>query len=228
MAGTLRTIGLVPLRTGGKSRLGVGIPPEQRDALVLAMLDDVLRALRDAGVKDLRILAGDPAAVAAATARDLPAIVDPCGTALAGRSVEGDFGGRGETRLRAAVDGALAQVPRSADRLIVAADLPRLHASELMAVLAQPAQVVVVPTVDGGTAVLRLRPGTRLAAQYGMGSAAAHVRAAEGAGLTVAVLDLPGGRHDVDAATDLTALGAALEGSPPGPATAAFLMGTRG
>jgi 2-phospho-L-lactate guanylyltransferase len=217
------TIGLVPLRTGGKSRLDGSISAERRDALVLAMLDDVLAALRGAGVEDLRILAGSEAAVAAASARELPALRDPADHALP-HSASDD----GDTLLRGAVDAALATVPRSATRLIVAADLPRLGAGEVAEVLTHPADVVLAPTASGGTAMLRLAGGVLLPARYGAGSAGAHLREAEQAGLSVAVLDLPGCRHDVDAAADLAALARMLDGNPPGPATSAFVTGVRG
>jgi 2-phospho-L-lactate guanylyltransferase len=188
------------------------------------MLDDVLGALSDAGVKDLRILAGNPAAITAATSRGLPVLVDP----PAPRTSVAPVTDAGDHRLRAAVDGALTRVPLSVSCLIVAADLPRLCGSELEQVLAHPAQVVVVPTAGGGTAILRLAAGARIPARYGPGSADEHVRAAEHTALTVAVLDLPGGRYDVDAVTDLAALSSPLDGSSPGPATSAFLTDVRG
>jgi 2-phospho-L-lactate guanylyltransferase len=221
-APTRPTIGLVPLRTGGKSRLDGSIDALRRDALVLAMLDDVLAALRGAGVEDLRILAGSAAAVEAAAARELPALRDPAGHAARQPAADGD------ALLRDAVDAALAQFPHSAARLVVAADLPRLSAAEVAEVLAHPADVALAPTASGGTAILRLAGGVVIPARYGPGSAGAHIREAEQAGLTVAVLDLPGCRHDVDAAADLAALGHMLDGTAPGPATSAFVTDGRG
>jgi 2-phospho-L-lactate guanylyltransferase len=222
------TVALVPLRLGGKSRLGDALPVRLRDDLVLAMLDDVLAALRGAGIADVRLLAGCTAAAAVAHARGLPAITDP-GPA---EGVAGGSGAPGDLRLRAAVDAALAHVPATTARLIVAADLPRLSAAEVASILADPTDVAIAPTANGGTALLRLAPGIKLAAQYGPGSAGAHAEAAEHAGLGVAVLDLPGCRHDVDGAMDLEALsgtlGRALDGAPPGPATTAFVAGVRG
>ena len=211
---------LVPLRGDGKSRLGATIDPAGRGALVAAMLDDVVAMLAEGGVGDIIVLAGDAAAVALAVARGLPAVADPGPDVGAGPS--------GDARLRAAVDSGLATVPRDVTRLLVAADLPRLTAGEVAAVLADPADVVVVPTVGGGTAMLRLSPGVVIAAQYGPGSAGAHLRAAEAHGLSTSVLDLPGARHDVDAVLDLAALAGPLDGTLPGRATAAFLAGRDG
>jgi 2-phospho-L-lactate guanylyltransferase len=213
------TIGLIPLRTGGKSRLDGSLPAARRDALVLAMLDDVVVALRGAGVADVRILAGNQAAADAAAARGLAVHLDPA---------DEDRGSVGDQPLRRAVDAALDHVPRSTTRLVVAADLPRLSAAEVASVLAHPADVAVAPTSGGGTAILRLAPGAMIAARYGTGSAGAHASEAEQAGLSVAVLDLPGCRHDVDAALDLAALGRTLDGTVPGAATSAFVVDVRG
>jgi 2-phospho-L-lactate guanylyltransferase len=220
------TVGLIPLRTGGKSRLGATIDPSRRDGLVLAMLDDVTGALRGAGVEALHLLAGSAAAIEAAAARGLPVLLDPSDPT--GPTRIGGPGEAGDRPLRAAVDTALMQFPLSMACIIVAADLPRLSASEVAIILADPAEVVVAPTAGGGTAVLRLAGGARLATCYGAGSARLHVRAAERAGLSVTVLDLPGCRHDVDATTDLAALDHALDGAVPGPATTAFVAGARG
>jgi 2-phospho-L-lactate/phosphoenolpyruvate guanylyltransferase len=225
-------LALIPLRTGGKSRLGGALAAAARDRLVLAMLDDVLAAVRAAGITDVRILAGGPDAAAAAAERGLSAIADPAthdGPNDDPREL-GPAGGRpaGDARLRAAVDAALAAVPSDRVRLVLAADLPRLSAAEVAATLSDPAEVVIAPTAGGGTALLRLAPHVTLPARYGPGSAGAHVTAAEAAGLTVAVLDLPGARYDVDAAADLAELTGPLDGAAPGSATAAFVAGARG
>lgn len=223
-------IALVPLRTGGKSRLGAALAGERRDRLTVAMLDDVLTALRGSGVRDVRLLAGGRGAADVAAARGLPTIADPPASAAAGAvdvAAVGDTN-RGDVRLRAAVDAALAGLPDDRPRLVVAADLPRLAADEVSAVLADPADVVVAPTAGGGTALLRLAAGVRLATRYGPGSADAHLRAAADAGRTVALVDLPGARADVDASTDLAALVDRVDGRAPGAATAAFLADLRG
>ena len=214
-------VALVPLRTGGKSRLGVALPAVARDALVLAMLDDVVAALRGAGIDDVRVLAGSATAAAAADARGLASMPDPASDG-ASAHVGGD------APLRAAVDAALGDLPLTTVRVVVAADLPRLSAAEVAAVLADPADVAIAPTAGGGTALLRLAAGVSLPARYGPGSAGAHARAAEEAGRSVSMLDLPGARHDVDATDDLAALAGPLDGTSPGPATTAFLAGVGG
>jgi len=218
---------LIPLRTGGKSRLGDAIDDASRAQLVLAMLDDVVGALREAGVADVRLLASGPGAVQAAGARGIPAIVDPeARPAASGSEARPTDVKEADVRLRAAVDAGLASIDVDRLRLVVMCDLPRLRPSDVTAMLAQPADVVVAPTVSGGTAMLSLAPGVTLPSRYGAGSALAHADLARASGLSVALLDLPGARHDVDAETDLRALEAPQAGT--GTATASFLAGTRG
>lgn len=215
-------VALIPLRTGGKSRLGAALTGRQRAELVLAMLDDVLTAVRNAGIEDVRVLAGDHVAAEAAAARGLPALVDPAGLHADGPAANGDG------PLRAAVDAALSAVGDRAPRLVVTADLPRLRDDEVRRVCTHPADVVVAPTSGGGTALLRLASGVKLPVRYGPGSARAHLAEADRGRWTSALLDLPGAHHDVDAAWDLAALSGELDGTFPGKATAAFLGGLRG
>lgn len=215
-------VALIPLRMGGKSRLGDALSDGRRSELVLAMLDDVLTAVREAGIEDVRVLAGDRTAADAAVARGVSALVDPSGTNAERPRANGDG------PLRAAIDAALSVVGDRYPRLVVTADLPRLRADEVRRVCAHPADVVVAPTSGGGTALLRLSAGVTLPARYGSGSAHAHVAEADHRRWTSALLDLPGAHHDVDAATDLEALVGGLDGTAPGSATATFLAGLRG
>lgn len=216
---TTGPVALIPLRTGGKSRLGTALATEDRHELVLAMLDDVLAALRGARVADIRVLAGDPVAAHIAAARSLTAIPDP---------PEDPWPSAGDARLRAAVEAALENLPKDRHRLIVAADLPRLTAAEVASILSDPAEVAIAPTAGGGTALLRLAPDVEIPACYGPLSAGAHAAAAEGRAYSVSLLDLPGARHDVDGGSDLEALGRTVDGQPAGPATTAFLDGAHG
>lgn len=165
------------------------------------MLDDVVAALRGAGVDDVRVLAGDDAAAGAADGRGLTVLPDP---------------GAG---LRAAVDAGLAVADPAAVRLVVAADLPALTAPRVATLLAAADRVTVLPTPDGGTAVLLLPPGVVLPARYGPGSAALHAAAARDAGLDPRLLPTDPTAQDVDGPADLAAAVAA----GVGPSTAATL-----
>jgi 2-phospho-L-lactate guanylyltransferase len=203
-----RATALVPLRAGGKSRLAGTLDAEVRQRLLLAMLDDVVAALRAGGVDDVRLLAGDPAAVAAASARDLAVLPDP--------------GPGGD--LRGAVDTGLAAVGSDRVRLVVAADLPGLRGPDVAALVAAADRVTVLPTQDGGTAVLLLPVGVTLPSRHGPDSAAAHVAAARAAGLEPRVLTASTAGVDVDGPEDL----ARLDATAVGPSTAATLRATAG
>jgi len=216
---------LIPLRSGGKSRLREALDSAERADLVLAMLDDVLTAVHGAGIADVRVLCGDSMAAAEARVRGLTAVPDPSPSEPI--HPPNPSNGSEDLRLRKAVDAGLASVGRGRVRLVVAADLPLLTSDEVAAILASTADVTLAPTQGGGTAMLRLAGGVDLPTQYGSASASAHLRVARQLGLSVAELDLPGARQDVDRVADLRA----LEGqhSPPtGAATSLFLSGRRG
>ena len=170
------------------------------------MLDDVVAALRGGGVEDVRVLAGDAAAARAAVDRGLPTLADPDG---------GD--------LRAAVDAGLAAVGAGTVRLVVAADLPALTATAVAGLVAGCDRVTVLPTQDGGTAVLLLPVGVTVPARYGPGSAALHVAAARAAGAAPVLLAATAAGHDVDGPGDLAAAVDPAVDAPVGPATAATL-----
>jgi 2-phospho-L-lactate guanylyltransferase len=196
---------LVPLRSPGegKSRLAPGLDQEARAALAGAMLADVLHALRDAGIERLVVAASGAPAAAAAAALGADVVLDDPG-------VHG---------LDVAIEQARRRVAPQGDLLVVQADLPALAVTDVEAVLAADAAVVVAPTDDGGTGALLRRPSGVMPTAYGPGSARAHRRLARREGLVAATLECPGFRHDVDTWADLTT----LEPGDVGPATAAFL-----
>jgi 2-phospho-L-lactate/phosphoenolpyruvate guanylyltransferase len=204
---------LIPLRAGGKQRLAPGLGADARWSLCVAMLDDVLAAVRDAGVDDVRIVAAGEAAVEVAEARGLHAIRD--------RDVAP--GASPTERLRMAVDDALATVDRDTTdaagsvRIVLAADLPLISPHEITELLATSDRVTVAPTRDGGTGALVLPAGATIPTQYGRGSAAAHLSAARAAGLDAIELERTGLAVDVDAAVDLrTVIAIARMGTAPG------------
>lgn len=190
---------IVPLRTGGKTRLAPALRPEERSALAGAMLADVAHALHAAGLEHVVVAAQGPAAEAAAGALGLPLVADPQG--------------RGLDR---ALLHAAARLTPTAGLLVVAADLPRLSADDVRALLAVAAPVVVAPTHDGGTGGLLRRPPDVIATAYGPGSADAHGRLAADAGVEASTLEAEGFARDVDTLADL----GGLAHGPLGPATA--------
>jgi 2-phospho-L-lactate guanylyltransferase len=213
-------VALIPLRTGGKSRLSEQFDGAKRAELVLAMLDDVVGALVGAGIDDIRLLCGDAAARDAALARGLTAIIDP--EDAGAQAPDGPH-----ARLRAAVDAALAEVGTDLVRLVVAADLPLLSADDVRTVLAHSAEVVIAPTSGGGTGILLLPVGVTFPTSYGPGSALAHQSAARAVTSDVSphVVERDGTAWDLDVPEDIEGLAAMLSGRS---ATAAVLRTLRG
>jgi 2-phospho-L-lactate/phosphoenolpyruvate guanylyltransferase len=196
---------LVPLRSGGKTRLGSHLDDGQRAALAAAMLADVCSALRRGGVERIIVAARGRPAVAAAHRLGVEVLVDDP------RAVD--------------LDGALAaagdRLVATDGLLVVAADLPRLDAADVRLIVQQDAEVVVAPTADGGTGGLLRRPPDAIASAYGPGSAERHRSLAEAAGVRCATVELPGFSFDVDTVGDL----ASLRRGDVGPATARVLDG---
>jgi 2-phospho-L-lactate/phosphoenolpyruvate guanylyltransferase len=196
------TTALVPLRSPGrgKTRLASALSPTARASLAGAMLADVATALGAARIDELVVVAGGPAGAAAAAALGLDVLVDPPGVA----------------DLDAAIGAACARLGRRTTLLVVAADLPRLTAPDVEAVLAPHTDVVVATTVDGGTGVLVRRPADVIPTAYGPGSGRRHVRLARSVGASTAVVDRPGTSLDVDTLADLRRLRHAPVGAATG------------
>lgn len=197
---------IVPVKGLGeaKSRLAAVLAPEQRAALVLAMLEDVLAAVR--AVHDGLLLLVTPDEEYAPAAD------------RAGANLIADAGGGYNAAVAQSLAAAAAREADAA--LVLPADQPRAQPAELRAAIEalEGAAVVVAPSRDGGTGLLGLRPPSAIAPAFGLGSGARHRALGEAAGLTVAWLELPSLRDDVDEAGDL------IEGAAPlGAATAAFV-----
>lgn len=183
---------LVPLRAPGegKSRLAAVLDPDQRAALAVAMLADVTAAVTAAGLDEVLVVASGRRAAAAGIDLGLPVLVDPP-----------DCQGLDDALATAAT-----RVGPHRDLLVVAADLPRLGPQDVLAVLAPNVEVVVAPTVGGGTGALLRRPAAVIATAFGPGSARAHRELALAAGVRAAHVDRDGIQHDVDTFADLAAL----------------------
>lgn len=187
-----RTVAIVPLRApgAGKTRLASVLDPDQRGVLADAMLRDVAFALDRSGVDEVVVAAGGTAAAAAAAALGLRVVLDA----------------PGHDDLNHVLTDATRIVGGGRDVLIVAADLPRLTAADIDAVLGQDAEVVVAPTNAGGTGGLLRRPGDRIGIRFGPASATRHRGLALLTGARAVTLERDGFQHDVDTWTDLVAL----------------------
>ena len=198
---------IVPVKGLGeaKSRLASVLGPEQRASLVLAMLEDVLIAVRAAHDGPLLLVTPDDEYTPAAQ--------------RAGAELLADAGGGYNAAVAQALAAAGAREAGAA--LVLPADQPRARPEELRTAIEALWEhgVVVAPSRDGGTGLLGLRPPDAIAPAFGIGSGARHRALGEAAGLEVGWLELPSLRDDVDEAADLLRAGA-----PLGEATAAFVV----
>ncbi|MFA7249619.1 MAG: 2-phospho-L-lactate guanylyltransferase [Dehalococcoidia bacterium] len=186
-----------------KSRLGTHLSADARRALVIAMLDDVLAAIREAHAGTVVVVSAD-------------AVYDSIARAHAAEVIR-DTG----VGYNAAVALALTFLAgRASAALVLPGDLPQLQARDVRAVLntlASPG-VVVVASEDGGTTALGLHPIGVISTAFGPESARLHRAAAQAAGATLSELHLDSLRVDVDTLDDLTEVRDRV-----GPATAEVL-----
>ena len=197
---------IVPVQAlaGAKSRLGDVLSDEDRAALVLAMLGDVLEAVRGAHDGPLLVVTPDEQYEPAAAVARATLLIDA------------GVGYNEAVRLALASE----EVATAGAAAVIPADHARAQAGDVRAALDALAahEVVVAPSLDGGTGLLGLRPPDAIEPAYGPGSAATHERVGREAGRSVAVLRLASLERDVDTVTDL-----AGDEPPLGPRTAAFV-----
>ncbi len=177
-----------------KMRLSSVLSPSERRVLVLAMLGDVLHALRAApAVAHVSVISRDSTVLHAAAQHGAEAIVDR-------------MHGLNEALTQAAMHVAA----RGAEALLVLpADLPLVTPRDvdaLVAVLGTEPSVVFAASRDGGTNALLVRPPLALPFLYGANSLARHMEAAQQRGVRVEIVQSPGLTLDVDQPDDLTLL----------------------
>ena len=178
-----------------KRRLAAGIDDERREAIVAAMLEDVLEAIGEARSTERTIVVSDePRAAASADAAGAEVVPDPGegghpGAALAGIARAEQLGAESVVLLPG--DCPLLD-PRELDRLLTG--LPASYAA-------------IVPDRHGtGTNALALRPPRAIRPAFGEGSCARHAAAARKAGVPFAVEELPSLALDLDTPADVVAL----------------------
>jgi 2-phospho-L-lactate guanylyltransferase len=199
----MRTLAILPVKSFGaaKQRLASALGQAARQVLARAMFADVLASLRQTeGLDAIAVITADAAASAAARDEGVLVLRD---TAQAGQSAAASIG----------IAYALAE---GFDRvLLVPGDTPLLDPAEVASLLAAPRAVSIVPDRHGtGTNGLVLSPPDAIAPSFGPGSLRRHVEAAEAAGASFAVAEVPTLMLDVDTGDDLSALTAALAGRP--------------
>lgn len=201
----MKATAVLPVKrfAAAKQRLAAGIDDERREALVAAMLEDVLEAIADArSIERTIVVSGDPRAqeiVASTAAEVLP---DPADRGHIVAAVAGVA--------RAEADGAECVV-------LLPGDCPLLDPRELDRLLTglPPDYVAIVPDRHGsGTNALALAPPGAIRPAFGEGSCARHVAAAREAGVPFAVEELPSLGLDLDTPADVVALTRELADRP--------------
>jgi len=190
-------LALVPVKrlAAGKSRLEAALGRDAIAALTLAMLGDVVEALRAARRVD-RIVVVTP---------------DP-DVAEAARAAGAEVRLADDPGLNAAIDAASTELADPGGALLVVlGDVAGARGEEIARLFdaldtaAGPA-AVLAPARDGGTAALLRRPPTAIASRFGADSAKAHRAAAERTGARFVELPLPSLAIDLDRIEDARAL----------------------
>src|SRR5215831_14911840 len=169
-------------RASAKERLALILRPQARQALALAMLEDVLAAVSAApGITGLLVVTVDAEA--------------------------GELGARdGHTGAVTAATRLLAAEGR-AGMLTLPGDIPLVTPAEIAAVLAAhapPPSFTIVPSHDErGSNAVACSPPNAVPLSFGENSFYPHLRAAEASGLRPKVLRLPGIALDLDNPEDV-------------------------
>ncbi len=184
---------IVPVKSlsQAKSRLAEVLSPEQRRTLVLAMLRDVLTTLQATpSVHTITVISGDPVVRSAAARIGVSVLLDHAGS----------------------LNGALTQAATHAAALgagavlVMPADVPlvKVHEVETLADAARvQGSVALVPSSDGGTNALLVRPPLGVPFLFGAESMVRHQVVAQERGLMVSIVRLAGLGLDVDRPEDL-------------------------
>jgi len=186
---------VVPVKdtAAAKQRLALALPPDLRQALALAMLEDVLAALAEvAGLAGRLLVTTDPAAIE--LARRYRA------ECMAEGAADGHSGAVGAAARRLSGDGR-------AGMLTLPGDIPLVTAGEIAQLLAahRPApSFTIAPSHDekGSNAII-VSPPDAVPLRFGDDSFLPHLAAAETRGIAPSVLHLPGIALDIDNPVDL-------------------------
>lgn len=204
------TIALIPVKRleQSKSRLLPELADAARQALTLAMLEDLIEALARSGCIDrIAVTTPDPQVARRAEAAGAEVLIRPepgLNAALEDAAL----------RLAPAPDEALLIVlgdvagalPEDFRRLVsAAARAPAATSGDASAGTPGAAGVWLSPSVDGGTSALLLRPARAIPFCFGPASAARHREAARAANVAYHELALPSLAIDLDQPEDLAA-----------------------
>jgi 2-phospho-L-lactate guanylyltransferase len=179
---------LIPLKRldDAKSRLSDALSPDERAALMLELLERVLAVVEEADVGPVTVVSAEarvPAGVARLDDRGLP--------------------------WNEALAAAMREVVSEPVVAVVSADLPRVTAEDVQALVAATPDrgMAIARALDGGTNAVSMRPPAAVPTHFGeQQSAAVHAQATAAAGLAARIVDIPGLAFDVDTPADLAEL----------------------
>jgi 2-phospho-L-lactate guanylyltransferase len=190
----VRVVALVPFKslTYAKQRLRKQFAHTEVEALGRAMLEDVLCALTSsAGLDSVRVLSDDD---------EVGRIAEICGATA---RIQTPDPGLNEVIEKANGEAEAAGVEAT---LVVLGDLPLIRSIDVEAVIRAgcDASVVLVPSGDGGTAMLFRRPPRCMRARFGARSADRHLEEARTHGIEPVIAEgIPAPiRIDVDTPDD--------------------------
>jgi 2-phospho-L-lactate guanylyltransferase len=202
----MTTAALVPVKHlhSGKSRLARELERGVVERLILAMLEDIVEALRNVGSLDpVAVVTPDPEVASAARACGARALLRPDpGLNPSLDAAAKTLAGEGATAL-----------------LVMLGDVAGAQAEEIAELLktldALGGQgVVLAPTADGGTGALLRAPYDLIPNRFGPESAEAHRDLAAQAGVPFRELTLASLAIDLDSREDLEAFLASPRGGP--------------
>ncbi len=208
------TIALIPVKRleESKSRLLSQLPDARRQALTLAMLEDLIESLsKTAGIDRIAITTPDPVVAERATRAGAEILM------------------REEPGLNAALEDGRERLEPGPDEgfLIVLGDVAGALPTDFETMLETGAKserpcVWLAPSSDGGTSALLQFPATAIPCSFGRASARRHCAAAEAAGVAYHEIELESLLIDLDQPEDLEAF---LETTTGGSRTRALLEG---
>jgi 2-phospho-L-lactate guanylyltransferase len=184
---------IVPAKALGeaKGRLADALSLEERRELALAMLTDLLSALRRVEAIDgVSVISPDKNVLALASSLGADPIAEIA-----------DVAG-----ISQALERAISSMSPLPDAVVIAlGDLPEADPGDIETLLAALPErgVAAAPSDDGGTSVLAARPPNVIEFQYGPQSFARHREAAAKAGTDFREVPLASLSHDTDTAEDL-------------------------
>lgn len=192
----MKDLAVVPVKglVDAKKRLSGYLNAEDRKRLVLAMLEDVLHALRRSSIFEEIILISPDESLEKETVTSHVDYVRQNG-----------FG------LNAAIHQATKQAMRQGvlSLTTVLADLPLAESEdfeEIARISREKPRVVLSPSLKGGTNVMMRVPPDLIGVSYGRWSYAKHLRAAQGKDVPVYSVSNPRLSFDVDTVQDLRTL----------------------